>query len=1035
MKNIDRAFFIMLCLFVVGCSSLRASEKDRIGTFEQLKQEFISPSNQYQSMPLYVWDYDLNQELLESTMQDLKKAGCGGILIHPRPGLITEYLSDEWYDLYEYAIQKGKEYGIHIWIYDENSYPSGFGGGHVPAEMPESYNQGQGLIMEKYTCLPDTLTDVFLCLEEQLGMFKDITPQLKQKKFTSGNFFCFRKTYYSRGGWYAGYSYVDLIAQGVTDKFIEVTMAGYEKRFGQEFGKTIQGIFTDEPHISSPKGIRWTPDLFQEFKKDWGYELTAHLPALFDKVGDWKRVRHNYISTLLHLFVERWSKPWRAYCDKKGLQWTGHYWEHRWPNITNGGDDMAMYAWHHVPAIDLLFNLYNETTPNNQFGNVRIVREVNSVANQMGNHRTLCEMYGGGGWEETFSDFKRLGDWAYALGINQMNQHLSRITLTGARKYDYPTSFSYHEPWWKYYHYLNDYQSRLSVALSSGRQMNHTLVLKPTTTGWLYYTEGKIGEELNILGHSFQDFVTSLEKKQVTYDIGSEEIIKQHGSIREGTFVVGQVGYNTVVIPPHTENLDSSTFHLLKEFVEKKGRLILFSRPVLLDGAYDATVESFFRSTDLAITYVDSLSVAFDYSGFHSDELEFKQISGGNLYRHHRSLSDGELLFLANSDKVEKVQGEAAFKTARYLYEMDAFTGDIKEYAYSGKEGRFMFTIPPVGSLLLWASQTELACSKSPSINHNPDEKVHPYGATLVKRNSENVLTIDYCDLWVDNKQYKDLPVFDASDKVYKAHGFHANPWNSEVQFKKEICNRDTFTTGGFTAEYRFSIEDDFDYSSIQAVVERPALWDVYINGSKIKNKPGEWWLDRDWGVYELSSFLKKGENLISVRMYPMSIHAELEQVFIIGDFSLFSAEKGWKIKAPVKPRLGSWKEQGCPFYYTDFSYIHRYHLKKEDKQYFVEIPRWNGTVAEVLVNKQAVGILFGEPYRMDVTPSVRVGDNEVEVKVVGSLKNLLGPFHSKAPLGRATPTYWKHSGIYPSGSAYRLFDYGLIDDFVLIKK
>ena len=38
---------------------------------------------------------------------------------------------------------------MKVWIYDENSYPSGFAGGHVPDQMPESYNQGQGLRMTK----------------------------------------------------------------------------------------------------------------------------------------------------------------------------------------------------------------------------------------------------------------------------------------------------------------------------------------------------------------------------------------------------------------------------------------------------------------------------------------------------------------------------------------------------------------------------------------------------------------------------------------------------------------------------------------------------------------------------------------------------------------------------------------------------------------------------------------------------------------------------------------------------------------------
>ena len=71
-------------------------------------------------------------------------------------------MSDEWYSLYKHAIDYAKEKDMKVWIYDENSYPSGFAGGHVPEEMPESYNQGQGLALEKVNVLPENTADYFI---------------------------------------------------------------------------------------------------------------------------------------------------------------------------------------------------------------------------------------------------------------------------------------------------------------------------------------------------------------------------------------------------------------------------------------------------------------------------------------------------------------------------------------------------------------------------------------------------------------------------------------------------------------------------------------------------------------------------------------------------------------------------------------------------------------------------------------------------------------------------------------------------------
>ena len=298
-----------------------------------------------------------------------------------------------------------------------------------------------------------------------------------------------KKVFYEKSKWYAGFTYVDLIMPGVTEKFISITMDGYQESVGEEFGKTIPGIFTDEPNISTENGsLRWTPDLFEQFELHWNYRLENHLPSLFLETGDWKKVRHDYYSLLLDLFIERWSIPWYKYTEEHNLAWTGHYWEHGWPNPKHGGDNMAMYAYHQLPGIDLLFNNWQERP--DQFGNIRNVRELSSAASQFGRARTLCEAYGASGYELSFEDMKRNGDWMYALGVNMMNQHLSYQSVLGDRKHDFPQTFSYHAGWWNDYKAHAGYFGCLSLALSAGIRKSDILVLEPTTTAWMYSVPG-----------------------------------------------------------------------------------------------------------------------------------------------------------------------------------------------------------------------------------------------------------------------------------------------------------------------------------------------------------------------------------------------------------------------------------------------------------------------------------------------------------------------------------------------------------------
>lgn len=283
-------------------ASYAAAPQKREMKFEKLRKEFADPPRAFRPAPLWVWNTQVTRADIDRMLGDFKAQGFGGAFVHPRPGLVTEYLSDEWFDLYKYSVEKGKELGLDIWIYDENSYPSGFAGGHVPAQMPESYDQGQGLALTKTALPPADAGKYFLCLKKEGGTFRDITADTGRYKDVPGEYYLYEKTYYGRSGWHGGYSYVDLLVEGVTEKFLGITMEGYEKTFGKELGPVIKGLFSDEPCIPSSGGVRWTPDLFEVFRKQWGYDLATSLPLLSEQTGDWKRVRHNYLETLTQMF-------------------------------------------------------------------------------------------------------------------------------------------------------------------------------------------------------------------------------------------------------------------------------------------------------------------------------------------------------------------------------------------------------------------------------------------------------------------------------------------------------------------------------------------------------------------------------------------------------------------------------------------------------------------------------------------------------------------------------------------------------------
>jgi hypothetical protein len=608
---------------------------------------------------------------------------------------------------------------------------------------------------------------------------------------------------------------------------------------------------------------------------------------------------------------------------------------------------------------------------------------------------------------------KRLGDWEYALGVNMMNQHLAFQTLAGARKYDYPQSFTYHEPWWKHYHVLATYFARLSLALSSGEQRNRILVLEPTTSAWMYAGSAPNPRMMEI-GKQFQAFITALEQQQVEFDLGSEDIIKDHGKVDGPRFVVGRRAYDLVILPPGTENLNSPTARLIRDYLEAGGKLESFgAENLLVDGAPGGPT--------------------VPHTGAPPANPDFRAVEG-KLYHQRRKLADGELWFFVNSnlDATARATVKASGKS---LVRLDLFTGRTAPYPATpaGEQLEFPVDLPPAGSLLLFSSD---APGPAAALERVAQTRPATSSAPLViKRVAPNAVRIDYCDLTRNGKTEPELYFYKAADQVFKAYGFaEGNPWGTAVQYKSAILDRNHFPpNSGFEATFWFDVAEGVNLPSLEAVVERPKLWHVSINGKAVQAMSGAWWLDREFGVYPIGPQVRAGRNSLKIAASPMSVHNELEPVYIIGDFGAAAQAKGFRLVPSAELKTGCWKDQNLPFYSEAVSYSQRYSLPSG--RYKVVLGNWAGTVAEVKVNGKPAGVIGWQPYEVSLGELVKPGENNVEVLVSGSLKNLLGPHHGKIAPGLVSPWLFRNApAAMPPGSNYDQQPYGLMEPFHLVE-
>jgi hypothetical protein len=1193
-----------------------------------VKKVFADPPRQYASAPLWVWNDMLTEEQVRGTLRDLAGQKVKQAFVHPRPGLMTPYLSDEWFRLWRIALDEAEKLDMNIWIYDENSYPSGFAGGWVPELMPESRGRGLAFKTEKKPGKPGP---------EVVGVYRlakdaaeNVTDKAQSGSLPEGQYLVASVVRAGNSPWHGDRCYVDLMYPGVTQKFLEVTLDAYKKHIGDQFGKRVLGSFTDEPNIRPAGGLPWTDDLPQVFEKRWGYRLTDHLASLHQPVGDWKKIRHDYYAVLVQLFIERWAKPYYDWCEKNGIAFTGHYWDHEWPNCGGVPDNMAMYAWEHIPGIDCLMNQYREDT-HAQFGNARMVKEVASVANQLGRKRVLCELYGAGGWDLRFEDMKRIGDWLEVLGVNLLDEHLSYVTLRGARKADHPQSFSYHEPWWDSYHVVAGYFTRVTAALTHGQQINRVLVIEPTTTAWMYQGASVPASRLGEIGKSFFDFVMDLEQAQVEYDLGCEDVIARHGKSRQlwtappgpkpGPFdlFVGNRRYDLVVLPPGTETLDEATVRWLEPYVWHGGRVLCCGPvPAMVDGRPSDRIQKLAENRGWKqCEPAEAVRLAAEFSaGF---GMKFRRAEGdqGILFHHRRELRDGHLLFLVNTS-IEHHSRGAIECQAKGIEQWCCHTGKVLPYALTtkGEVVQAGFDLPPSGSLLLFFSNEPRKPAPVPQAAQG--QPLAPTGPMQIRRIEPNVLTLDYLDVTAGGQTRKDCYFHRANQFAFQKNGMERNPWDSAVQFKDELIRKKFPADSGFEATYRFTIAERVP-EPLWIVIERPDLYTITCNGKPVPATK-DWWLDRSFGKLDISRLAQVGENAVTLRAGPFTIYHEIEPAYVLGDFSLKPAQKGFIIHPPRpltiaggtthgtdlegmmwlsagigyhrdaskkegndgqpsivfdlgkpvdlaaievfnynEPRLTSrgvkkmlvatassadandltpagefelaqapgaktpfgqkltvkahgvrtvsfvirsnhagvtypttdggvdnafvglsevrfyaangtlvpgvkiakvsseltsnnhdrravhlvdgsglgmgglgWNQQGHPFYAAGVSYRQTFDVPKPKGQYVVTVLHWYGSVAKVLVNGKLVGHLVSPPWECDVTEAIQPGANTVEVVVIGTLKNTLGPHHAGSVLGSAWPGMF-HQGPQlgpPPGAAYHTVGYGLFAPF-----
>ncbi|MCK4325034.1 MAG: hypothetical protein KAW89_10920, partial [Armatimonadetes bacterium] len=532
---------------------------------DNIKRQFAQPDNRFRFAPFWFLNHELTEAETRWQVREMNEHGVGGFILHARHGLITPYLGNEWMDNLAVAIDEAKKLGMKAYLYDENNWPSGPADGQVFHENPqyrmsacyvsEEFDVSSQKVAREIDTGDELLAAIAVPLEDgqPVGFPENCVNlvdsveghTLTWKADGDWRIFVFGREWDRRGGFFDGY--VDTLNADAIARFIELTHTQYAERFSDEFGATVDGIFTDEPHMSPHRGdsVVWTSNLPGEFEWRSGYSLLPVLPALFCDMGpQTARFRSDYRRTVAHLFATNYMKQLYDFCDEHRLNHIGHLLADG--ELTSGtrctGDYFQAAQWLHWGGCDYLGSRTwpQPRTPDSGHpgNNVAAVKFAASTAHLMNKPVVMNECFGlGKQWAIDLRTLKWMGDFVIALGTNLLEPHAFYYSIQGFRKWECPPGEFYQSPFWRYYRVLSDYIGRLSALFRDGQHIADVAFFYPVKSMWAEMDPDQ-NETTIRLNASFDQLTRLLLKLNYDFDFVSEEMLQQ------ASFGDGQVTIN-----------------------------------------------------------------------------------------------------------------------------------------------------------------------------------------------------------------------------------------------------------------------------------------------------------------------------------------------------------------------------------------------------------------------------------------------------------------------------------------------------------
>lgn len=988
---------------------------------------FRNPTAQYRGIPFWSWNCEVTEELIDEQLEIFKRMGFGGVDIHPRTGLDTEYLGEEFLNLVKHTAEKCKELGLICWLYDDDRFPSGCADGIV-TRNDQRYRGRFLLLTEKKRDLCDGFHETKESFDRAIAAGQKPEGYYITAygiRLENGKLQNYRRLHSAEEiedarkqgqriryayvrlmpeeAWFQDQAYVDTMNPEAIAEFIRVTHEAYFAKLGEYFGNAVPAIFTDEPrmgkHVQLSRAasdgdvtIPYTDAFADTMLREKGIDPLDIVP---EYVWDWadgrySANRYHYRDMTAECFVRAFMDQIGDWCREHQIDFTGHVLSEDTlgSQVFALGDCMRCYRKMDIPGIDILCD-------NREFA---AAKQVVSVTRQMGRKGTMSELYGVTHWDCDFKTFKLQGDWQAALGITIRIPHLSHMSLKGEAKRDWPGSIFFHAPWYQQWPYLEDHFARLNTVLTRGKACVNVGVIHPVESMWLHMgPDDQTADKRREMDEDFSNLVKWLLFGTVDFDFLSEamlpELCEGYLGDPQEKLIVGQQSYSAVIVPNMT-TIRSTTLDLLEAFCGRGGQVIFMgSVPELVDAEKSDRAQRLAQKSFCIGKGRNQLLQAVEChrdveirkgNGLRSDNL-FYQLRQDHtckwLFVSHVNRNDQNIS--AREDYVIRVKGNYAVKL------FDTQTGEIRD-AESYMDG--IFTCIPCGmygqdSVLYQLTETkETKLAKKVTTDQKFRTVTRLADVKKWHRCEPNTLLLDYAAFKLDDGPvHPREEILRIDNLIRRQLGFAIKEerMNQPYHMKKKEDHIVTLC-------YRFDSEIGVP---AQLAIEDPQDCRIFLNGVEAEKRVLGYYVDPAISVIALPD-LKAGQNELMVEAN-FNQKTNLENLYILGDFGV-QLHGNHPVIVPEEdtPRIGDITRQGMPFYTGNLEYTFRFDVEDSAKEYAVHIPHFAAPALGVCVDGEEKGLIAYAPHRLNLG-KLSKGQHTLTVRVYGNRFNGFGTLHN----------------------------------------